>query len=98
MGIGAKERVHGEKIIEVKLRFWTNCLADRKGRIIPKQTWPSGLVGIEGDKSHEIVPREPIPFHSLLDLGRAIEKCLLDQGMQLHPSKRARKYAPPTNT
>lgn len=95
--IESKEAVHGEKMIEIKVRFWTNDLAEGKGQIIPKHGWSSGVVRIDANKSHGIVPREPIPFQSLLDIGRAIEKCLVDHGIRLHPSRRARKYTPETD-
>ena len=31
-------------MIEVKVRFWTNDLADGKDRIRPKHAWGSGVV------------------------------------------------------
>lgn len=30
--LAAKEAVHGQKMIEVKLRFWTNDIAPEEGR------------------------------------------------------------------
>ena len=83
---------HGEKMIEVKLRFWTNDIAEGKDNIVPKHAWSGGVVRIESNKSHGIVPAAPIPFHSMLDVGRAIEKCLIDQDIVLHPSTRMQKY------
>lgn len=47
-----------------------------------------GVVRIDANKSLGLVRREPIPFQSLLDIARAIEKCYVDHGIQLHPSKR----------
>lgn len=61
-GIDAKEAVHGDQMIEVKLWFWTNGLADGKDQIT-KHAWSSDVVRIKGNKSHGIVPREPIPFN-----------------------------------
>jgi hypothetical protein len=37
--IESREAKHGSKMIEVKVRFWTNDLAERKDRIIPKHAW-----------------------------------------------------------
>jgi hypothetical protein len=37
----------GERMIEVKIRFWTNDIADGKGNIFPKHAWSSGVVRME---------------------------------------------------
>ena len=50
------------------------------------------MLRIESNKSHEIVPGAPKPFHSLLDVGAVIEKLLIEQGIILHPSRKMRKY------
>jgi hypothetical protein len=88
----ALEASHGDKMIEVKLRFWTNKLADEPGKVIPKHAWDSGVVRIERNDSHGIVPGNPIPFHSLLDVGSIIERVLIEHRVKLHPSRKARKY------
>src|SRR5690242_11074474 len=82
---------HGEKMIEVKVRFWTDDIAD-KGEILPKHGWTSGVVRIEGNTTHGIKPSKPRPFNSLLDLPLAIERVLLDYGIVLHPSRKMSKY------
>ncbi len=86
------EAIHGEKMIEVKIRFWTNNIASEKGKVIPKHAWSDGVVRIEGNKSHGIIPGAPRPFHSLLDVGAVIEKVLIEHGIVLHPSRKMRKY------
>jgi hypothetical protein len=90
--IAAKEAEHGEKMIEVKLRFWTNNIAEEHGKVIPKNAWAAGVVRIERNDSHGIKPGTPLPFHSLLDVGAVIEKVLIDQGIVLHPGRKMRKY------
>ena len=90
--IAALEAKHGEKMIEVKIRFWTNDVASEPGKILPKHAWSSGVVRMEANKSHGIVPSNPKPFHSLLDVGAVIEKVLIEQGVVLHPSRRMKKY------
>jgi hypothetical protein len=52
----AQEAKHGEKMIEVKLRFWTNDIAEKKGDVIPKHAWSSGVVRVERNDSHGIKP------------------------------------------
>jgi len=86
------EAEHGQKMIEIKLRFWTNNIATEAGKVIPKHAWSSGVVRIERNKSHGIDPGSPKPFHSLLDVGSVIEKVLLEQNIVLHPSSRMKKY------
>ena len=90
--IAAREATHGEKMIEVKIRFWTNDVASESGKILPRHAWSSGVVRMEANKSHDIVPSSPKPFHSLLDVGAVIEKVLIEQGVVLHPSRRMKKY------
>ena len=85
------EAKQGEKMIEIKLRFWTNDIAEA-GKVIPKHAWTSEVVRIEANKSHGIVPSNPAPFHSLLDVGVVIEKVLIQHGVVLHTSRRMSKY------
>jgi hypothetical protein len=90
----ARVAKHGEKMIEIKVRFWTDSIAPDTGKVIPKNAWTSGVVAIEANKSHGIIPESPVPFNSLLDVGVAIEKVLLKHGITLHPSRKMRKYVP----
>ncbi len=84
--------IHGEKMIEVKIRFWTNNISRREGAIIPKNAWASGVVRMERNDSHGIKPKSPLPFHSLLDVGAAIEKVLVKHGIVLHAGRTMEKY------
>lgn len=90
--IEEREAVHGQKMIEVKVRFWTNDIATSKGKIVPKHAWSSGVVRIDRNKAHGITPGKPIPFHSLLDIGAVIERCLISHGISLHLGKKMKKY------
>lgn len=82
---------HGEKMIEVKVRFWTNNIATR-GKISPKKARAAGVVRMERNDAHGIKPRRPLPFNSLAEIPSAIEKTLIDHGIVLHASRRMRKY------
>ena len=86
------EAKQGEKMIEVKLRFWTNDISPEPGEVLAKHGWSGGVVRVERNKSHGIVPRNPRPFHSLLDVGAVIERVLIDHGIVLHPSRKMKKY------
>jgi hypothetical protein len=90
----AREAKHGEKMIEVKVRFWTDGITPGAGKVLPKNAWTSGVVRIDSNKSHGITPQSPVPFNSLLDVGAAIEKVLINHGITLHPSRKMRKYVP----
>lgn len=87
-----QEAKHGQKMIEVKVRFWTNNIADGEGKIVPKHAWTSGVVRMDKNNSHGIDPGKPVPFNSLLDVGTAIEKALIEHEIVLHTSTRMRKY------
>ncbi len=82
---------HGEKMIEVRLRFWTDGLA-AKDSVIPKHAWTGGVVRIEANQTHGIKPAKPVPFNSLMDVGAVVEKVLVAHGVILHPSRRMQKY------
>ena len=90
--ISGAKAVQGENMIEVRLRFWTNNIASGKGKILPKHAWTSGVVRMQANSSHGIVPRNPKPFQSLLDIGAVIEKALIEHGIVLHQSRQMKKY------
>jgi hypothetical protein len=94
--IAAREAKHGEKMIEVKIRFWTDGISKGPGNlIVPKHAWTSGVVRMQRNKAHGIVPTNPIPFNSLLDLGKAIEQVLKEHGIVLHIGRGMKKYISP---
>jgi hypothetical protein len=86
------EAEHGEKMIEVKIRFWTNNISKTEGKVIRKHAWSSGVVRMEPNKSHGIVPGKPQPFHTLMHMNAVIEKVLIDHGIVLHLSRNHKKY------
>lgn len=87
-----KEAAHGKKMIEVKIRFWTNDIAQEKGKILPKHAWACGVVRMERNDVHGIEPGNPVPFNSLMDVSAIIEKVLIQHGITLHPSRKMEKY------
>jgi len=87
-----KDAKHGQKMVEIKVRFWTDGIAAEKGKVIPKHAWSAGVVRIERNDAHEIAPAQPVPFNSLLELGTAIEKVLIEYGIVLHRSTKMKKY------
>lgn len=92
MNIKAKEAVHGKKMIEIKVRFWTDNIADTEGKIIPKHCWDSGVVRISSNDSHGIKPLSPRPFNSLPEIMPHIERILKDHDIKLHLCGKSKKY------
>ncbi len=88
----AKKAPHGEKMLEIRLRFWTDEIAPVKGYVAPKHAWSSGVARIQTNASHGIHGGEEVIFNSLLEIPSAIEKILLSEGIQLHASRRMRRY------
>jgi len=86
-----REAVYGKKMVEVKVRFWTNGIAEGKGKIIPKECWDSGVVRLSSNKSHDIAPQKPIVFNSLMNLTAVIERALISHGIKLHLGNRSQK-------
>src|SRR2546426_635161 len=82
----------GERMIEIKVRFWTNDIAGTEGQVIPGHALSSCFVRMEANRTHGIKPRNPAPFHSLLDLPSVMEKVLIQHGITLHANRRMKKY------
>jgi hypothetical protein len=82
---------HGQKMIEVRVRLWTNNIAKAAGKLVPKHAWASGVVMMEANPLHGIQPKGPRSFHRLLDLGSVIEKVLIEHEVVLHPGQKMSK-------
>jgi hypothetical protein len=91
----AVEAAWGERMIEVRVRFWTNDLAEGKGQVRPRHAWEAGMVRMERNEAHGIAGGDPLPFQSLMDLPAVIEKLLIRDKIRLHPSTRTKKYHEP---
>ena len=98
--IEKQEAEHGERMIELKVRFWTNDMTDEepvergKGKIRPKHAWGSGVVRIKPNKAHGISTGKVVPFNSLMEIPSAIERVLINNGVSIHRSRKMKKYAP----
>ena len=90
-----KTAPHGEKTIELTVRFWTDDIAPRKGQVVPKHAWTHGTVRPVTNATHGITRGKAVPFNSLMEIGRAIEKALIAQGVSLHPNTTMQKYLRP---
>lgn len=87
------EAVYGEKMIELKVRFWTNDLAP-EGRVRAKEGWTRGVVRVTPNSSHGINTADAVtvPFNSLMELPGKIEQVLIESGIVLHPTGKVSKY------
>ncbi len=83
-------------MIEVRVRFWTNDLAENRGQIRPRHAWEAGMVRMERNEAHGIPGGDPLPFQSLMDLPAVVEKLLMRDKIKLHASTRSRKYRDPS--
>ena len=87
-----REAKHGQRMIEVKLRFWTNDIASEKGHVVPKHAWASGVARIERNEAHGIKPADPVPFNSIMEIGTAVEQVLVAHGIKLRPDRAMKKW------
>lgn len=85
------EAPHGEKMIEVKIRFWTDKIA-AAGKIRPKHAWSGGIVRLETNASHGLHAHIEKTFNSLMEISSVLEKVLIEEGVVLHPSRKMKKY------
>lgn len=79
-------------MVELTVRFWTNNISKKRGYIVKKECWDSGMIYMHENLAHGISSGSPVPFHSLLDLPAKIEKLVTKHKLKLHPGLRSRKY------
>ena len=85
----SRKAPHGERMIEVKVRFFTDGIAKRKGEVISGHGWTKGVVRLTPNETHTIDKNNrPIPFNSLMEIPFAIEKLLMRDGITLFVSKK----------
>jgi hypothetical protein len=79
-------------MIEVKIRFWTDGIAEGEDMILPRNAWAAGVVRIERNDSHDLIPDDPVPFNSLMEIPGVIERVLIAHGITLHSSRKMNRY------
>ena len=76
---------HGEKTIELRIRFWTDGLGQPKGQVYPKHCCESGQVYAVKNGSHGIAASvDPVMFDDLSELPNVVAKVLSANGITLH--------------
>src|SRR5262245_39868053 len=84
-----RQAEHGEKTIELSVRFWTNDIADQEGKILPNQCRSSGALKLAPNDAHGIAKNQRwVPFNSLPDLLAKLETLLIKQGVTMHLSRK----------
>ena len=86
---------HGDKMIEVRVRFFTDGIARADGKIVKKHAWDSGFVSMDRNESHGIKPASPLPFNSILQLQTVLAKVLTQHGVTLYVSPKLQKLIKP---
>jgi hypothetical protein len=74
---------HGEKMIEIRVRFWTEKIAKGEN-ILPKHCWDCGEVVVTRNASHDITPKKSVKFNSIFELNKKIETVLAENEIKLH--------------
>ena len=74
MAKGKTGVAHGERMIEVKVRFWTNDISGESGKIVPKHAWTSGVVRMDSNLSHGIDRATLGPFVRFSMLGQSLKE------------------------
>jgi hypothetical protein len=75
---------HGDKMIEITIRFWTNDIAEEEGKVLPKHIHNSGMVRLTANKTHDIPGEQPTPFMSMAELPGKIEELLERHKIVMH--------------
>lgn len=87
---GTSTAPYGQKMIQVKLYFFTDTIAP-EGQIRPGHATASGFVGVKSNPAHGIEGGEQIPFNRVSEILPAIEDALAKSGVTLHLDGPAKK-------
>ena len=85
---------HGEKMIQVSVKFWTDGIASEEGHVLPGYCWEGGFVNVEANATHSLKATQPIPFNTLDELVPILISALDDAGVNILFNKRKRSRRP----
>ena len=77
----------------MKLRFFTNRIAETDGHILPKHMWDAGVVALQRNDAHGLAWSRHKHFHSLAEIPKVIEDIILEERITVHHGKRTRPYS-----
>jgi hypothetical protein len=84
MTINEIEAKHGDKMVEITIRFWTDKITEEEGKILPKHINNSGTIRISANKTHGIPTENPTVFDSITELPAKIEELLERHKIVVH--------------
>ncbi|MEM3832500.1 MAG: hypothetical protein QW128_02735 [Thermoprotei archaeon] len=88
---GEVEAKRGERMIELRVAFFTNEIASEKGKVVPRVCWSVGTVHLLANASHGLKSSKSYFFNELSELFPTIEKLLAENGVKvLHYRGRTR--------
>ena len=90
----AKKAAQKERMIQIRVRFWTHDIVEGEGYILPKHARSRGRIELMTNHSHGIegLKDKKISFESLMELPAKIEELLIREGITLHMSPKMQKY------
>lgn len=74
---------HGERTIEVTLRFWTDRIADKEGHVIPGFCWEGCFVSVPSQPSHGIKTTAPMMSNHFGELVSTVQAALDEAGVKV---------------
>lgn len=92
MATDSRKVLRGERMIVVKVSFWTDSIAEGKGMIRPKHALGSGVVRLQQNRALGINSQKDLKFNSVMELQAVIEQVLIQAGIKLQPSRRMKRY------
>lgn len=84
------EAKHGDKMIEFRIKFFTNSIAERDGCIKKKHLWPNGMIHITRNDSHGIIGNQR-PFNSMAQILPILEDMMIENELTIIPTRRLYK-------
>lgn len=78
-------------MIEIRVRFWTNGIAERKGYVLPRHCRAAGTVHVTTNETHGLKDEHNLKFNSMAELPAAIEKLMIGAGIKMRRSRREKK-------
>jgi hypothetical protein len=78
------EAPHGDKMVEITIKFWTDKIASTEGKVLPKHIHNSGMIKLSSNATHGIESENPTPFRSLNELPAKIEELFERHGIVVH--------------
>jgi hypothetical protein len=87
----AVEAPHGERMVQVSIRFLTDNIAEQ-GKVVPGHVWARGFLTVQRNDTHGFRTSKGVAFNSLMELPGKLERLLIREGITVHPTQLMAKY------